>query len=178
MNEIINQLAHGGAFILAAIGFLIFFLTQIWKAVHVDKSYGEKLITVKQPRNEWLTLIFILAVGIVVIIRLFTEKNTPTANMPESYYSVLTGAVILIAGLLFFLAVRTISPTKIFTNGILVHDYGYVPWGDIRSVDKLPKGGFKAYLIKPRQFKGNTFLIRYDASQEEELIAVIQKYIC
>ena len=79
MNEIINQLAHGGAFILAAIGFLIFFLTQIWKAVHVDKSYGEKLITVKQPRNEWLTLIFILAVGIVVIIRLFTEKNTPTA---------------------------------------------------------------------------------------------------
>ena len=38
MNEIINQLAHGGAFILAAIGFLIFFLTQIWKAVHVDKS--------------------------------------------------------------------------------------------------------------------------------------------
>ena len=164
MNEIINQLAHGGAFILAAIGFLIFFLTQIWKAVHVDKSYGEKLITVKQPRNEWLTLIFILAVGIVVIIRLFTEKNTPTANMPESYYSVLTGAVILIAGLLFFLAVRTISPTKIFTNGILV--------------DKLPKGGFKAYLIKPRQFKGNTFLIRYDASQEEELIAVIQKYIC
>ena len=52
MNEIINQLAHGGAFILAAIGFLIFFLTQIWKAVHVDKSYGEKLITVKQPRND------------------------------------------------------------------------------------------------------------------------------
>lgn len=98
--------------------------------------------------------------------------------MPESYYSVLTGAVILIAGLLFFLAVRTISPTKIFTNGILVHDYGYVPWSDIRSVDRLPKGGFKAYLIKPRQFKGNTFLIRYDSSQEEQLIGVIQKYIC
>lgn len=49
MNEIISQLAHGGAFILAAIGFLIFFLTQIRKAVHVDESYGEKLATVKQP---------------------------------------------------------------------------------------------------------------------------------
>lgn len=80
----------------------------------------------KQPRNEWLTLIFIVAVGIVVIIRLFIERNTPSTNMPESYYSVLTGAMILIAGLLIFLSVRTISPTKLFTNGILVHDFGYV----------------------------------------------------
>ena len=178
MNGIINQLAHGGAFILAAIGFLIFFLTQIWKAIHVDKSYGEKLVTVKQPRNEWLTLVFIVVVGIVVIIRLFIERNTPGTNMTESYYSVLTGAMIFIAGLLIFLAIRTISPTKFFTNGILVHDFGYVPWTEIKSVDRLPKGGFKAYLFKARQFKGNNFLIRYDASQEEELIGVIQKYIC
>ena len=98
--------------------------------------------------------------------------------MPESYYSVLTGAVILIAGLLLFLAIRTISPTKIFTNGILVHDYGYVPWEDIRSVDKMPKGKFQAHLMKPRQFKGKAFFIRYDASQEEEIIQVIQKYVC
>ena len=178
MNDIINQLAHGGAFILAAIGFLIFFLTPIWKAVHVDKSYGEKLLSVKQPLKEWLTLLFIIAVGVVVVIRLLMERNMPSLNMPESYYSVLSGAVILIVGLLIFLAIRTISPTKIFTNGILVHDYGYVPWEDIRSVDKLPKGGFQAHLIKPRQFKGKSFLIRYDASQEEELIGIIQKYIC
>ncbi len=178
MNEIISQLAHGGAFILAAIGFLVFFLTQIRKAVRVDESYGEKLATVKQPRNEWLTLIFIVAVGIVVIIRLFIERNTPSTNMPESYYSVLTGAMILIAGLLIFLSVRTISPTKLFTNGILVHDFGYVSWTEIKSVDRLPKGGFKAYLFKSRQFRGDNFLIRYDASQEEELIGIIQKYIC
>ena len=54
MNGIIDQLAHGGAFILAAIGFLIFFLTQIWRAVHVEESYGENLISVKQPKKEWL----------------------------------------------------------------------------------------------------------------------------
>ena len=178
MNEIINQLAHGGAFILAAVGFLIFFLTQIWKAIHVEESYGEKLMTVKQPRNEWLTLVFIVAVGIVVIIRLFIERNTPSTNMPESYYSVLAGAMILIAGLLVFLSIRTISPTKLFTNGILVHDFGYVSWTEIKSVDRLPKGGLKAYLFKSRQFRGNNFLIRYDASQEEELIGIIQKYIC
>ncbi len=178
MNEIINQLAHGGAFILADIGFLIFFVTQIWKAVHVEASYGEKVISVKQPKEEWLTLFFILGVGVVVVIRLFMEKNTVNPNMPESYYSVLTGAVILIAGLLLFLAIRTISPTKIFTNGILVHDYGYVPWEDIRSVDKMPKGKFQAHLMKPRQFKGKAFFIRYDASQEEEIIQVIQKYVC
>ena len=170
MNEIINQLAHGGAFILAAIGFLIFFVTQIWKAVHVEASYGEKVISVKQPKEEWLTLFFILGVGVVVVIRLFMEKNTVNPNMPESYYSVLTGAVILIAGLLLFLAIRTISPTKIFTNGILVHDYG--------SVDKMPKGKFQAHLMKPRQFKGKSFFIRYDASQEEEIIQAIQKYVC
>lgn len=51
MNEIISQLAHGGAFILAAIGFLIFFLTQIRKAVRVDESYGEKLATVKSAEK-------------------------------------------------------------------------------------------------------------------------------
>lgn len=178
MNDLITQLAHGGAFILAAIGFLIFFLTQIWKAVHVEKAYGEKLMSVKQPVKEWITLIFILAVGVVVVIRLFIERNTSSPNMPESYYSVLSGAIILIVGLLIFLAVRTISTTKVFTNGILVHDYGYVPWDNIRSVDKLPKGGFQAHLIKPKAFQGNSFYLRYDASQEEELIRIIQKYIC
>lgn len=178
MNDIINQFAHGGAFILAAIGFLIFFLTQIWKAVHVEESYGEKLISVKQPAKEWLTLGFILVVGVVVVVRLFMERNTPNPNMPESYYSVLAGAVILISGLLIFLAIRTVSPTRIFTNGILVHDYGYVPWTDIRTVDRLPKGGMKAYLFKPKQFRGNSFVIQYDASQEAELIGIIQKYIC
>ena len=91
MNDVITQLAHGGAFILAAIGFLIFFLTQIRKAIHVEKAYGEKLMSVKQPMKEWLTLIFILAVGIVVVIRLFIERNTSSPNMPESYYSVLAG---------------------------------------------------------------------------------------
>ena len=73
MNGIIDQLAHGGAFILAAIGFLIFFLTQIWRAVHVEESYGENLISVKQPKKEWLLLAFILIVGIVVVVRLFME---------------------------------------------------------------------------------------------------------
>ena len=38
MNEIINQLAHGGAFILAAIGFLIFFLTQMEVPVVLKKE--------------------------------------------------------------------------------------------------------------------------------------------
>jgi len=73
MNGIIDQLAHGGAFILAAIGFLIFFLTQIWRAVHVEESYGEHLISVKQPKKEWLLLAFILIVGIVVVVWLFIE---------------------------------------------------------------------------------------------------------
>ena len=45
MNDVITQLAHGGAFILAAIGFLIFFLTQIRKAIHVEKAYGEKPVS-------------------------------------------------------------------------------------------------------------------------------------
>jgi hypothetical protein len=177
MSEMINQVLHGGVVVLAVIAFLIFYLTQIWKSVHEEASYGEKIISVKQPKNEWLTLVFILAVGVVVVIRLFMEKNTPDEAMPDSYGTVLIGAIILIIGLLIFLAVRTICPTKIFTNGILVHDYGYVAWTDIRSVDKLPKGQFKADLIKPKQFKGKTMLIRYDASQEDELIRVIQQYI-
>ena len=94
MNGIIDQLAHGGAFILAAIGFLIFFLTQIWRAVHVEESYGENLISVKQPKKEWLLLAFILIVGIVVVVRLFMEYGNPGENMPESYRSVLLGGAV------------------------------------------------------------------------------------
>lgn len=178
MNDIITQLAHGGAIILAAIGFLVFYLTQIWKSIHVEESFGEKICHVKQPKKEWLTLAFIVVVGIVVVIRLFMEQATPNPNMPESYYTILTGAIVLVAGLILFLAIRTISPTKIFSNGVLVHDYGYVAWDDIRSVDKMPKGKFQVYLTKPRQFKGKMFYIAYDKEQEEELIDIFRKYVC
>ncbi|MDD3221861.1 MAG: hypothetical protein EOM34_03120 [Clostridia bacterium] len=177
MNAMIDQLAHGGAFILAAVGFLIFFITQIWKAVHVEESYGEKLASVKQPKSEWLLLVFILVVGIVVVIRLFMEYQTPTGNMPDSYQPMLIGAGILVIGLLIFLTIRTVSQTKFFTNGILVHDYGYVAWEDIKAVDKMPNGQYQMYLIKPRPFKGKSFFIRHDAAQDEELKAIIQEYV-
>lgn len=178
MNAMIDQLAHGGAFILAAVGFLIFFLTQIWKAVHVEEAYGEKLASVKQPKNEWMLLAFILVVGIVVVVRLIMEYFSTGPDMPESYKPVLIGACVLVIGLLFFLAIRTISPTKFFTNGILVHDYGYVPWEDIRSVDKMPNGKYQVYLLRTKPFKGKSFFIRYEAAQEEVLTDIIKKYIC
>lgn len=178
MFEMIEKIAHNGAIITAIIGFTVFYLTQIWKSIHVEESYGEKLMAVKQPKKEWLTLIFIVIVGIVVVIRLFMEYQTPNEAMPESYYQVVLGSVVLVAGLILFIVIRTISPTKLFTNGILVHDYGYVSWEDIKSIDKTPKGQFMAYLIKPRQFKGKTFYINYDPSQEEEMIAIFRKYIC
>ena len=177
MRELITQWGHIATVALAVVGFSIFYINQIWKSIHVDKSYGEKILSVKQPKKEWLTLFFIAAVGIVVVIRLIMEWNTPNQNMPESYYQVLLGAIVLVAGLILFIVIRTISPTKAFTKGILVHDYGYVSWEDIKSVDKTPKGQFQAYLIKPRQFKGNSFYISYDASQEEELIEIFRKYI-
>ena len=177
MASLIEQIAHGGAIIVAVIAFSVFYLTQIWKSIHVDKSYGEKLLSVKQPKKEWLTLFFIVAVGVVVIIRLFMEYQTPNDAMPDSYYQVLIGAVVLVAGLILFIVIRTVSPTKLFTNGVLVHDYGYVTWDNIKSVDKTPKGQFEAYLVKPIQFKGKSFFISYDESQEEEIIQIFRKYI-
>lgn len=177
MNGIIDQLAHGGAVILAAVGFLIFFITQIWKAVHVEESYGEQLASVKQPKKEWLLLAFILVVGIVVAVRLVMEYFSPTPGMPESYQPVLIGACILVVGLLLFLAIRTVNPTKFFANGILVHDYGYVPWEDIRSVDKVPGGKYQVYLLRTKPFKGKSFFIRYESEQEDELTGIIKKYI-
>lgn len=178
MTEFIQQISHGGAVLLAAIAFIVFYLTQVWKSVHVEASYGEHLMSVKQPKKEWLTLGFIVVVGAVVIVRLIMEYQTPNDAMTESYYQVLIGAIVLVAGLIAFIVIRTISPTKLFTNGVLVHDYGYVAWEDIKSIDKTPKGQFQAYLIKPRQFKGNSFYISYDAAQEDEMIAIFRKYIC
>lgn len=178
MTELIQQISHGGAALLAAAAFIIFYLTQIWKSVHVEASYGDHLLSVKQPKKEWLTLAFIVIVGVVVVVRLVMEYQTPNDAMNESYYQVLIGAIVLVAGLIAFIVIRTISPTKLFTNGVLVHDYGYVAWEDIKSIDKTPKGQFQAYLVKPRQFKGKTFYISYDDGQEEEMIAIFRKYIC
>ena len=178
MNGILDQLAHNMVLVLATIGFLIFYGTQIRKAVHADASYGEKITSVKQPKKEWLLLLFILVVGIVVVIRLLMEYQTPSGNMPESYRKVMLGAVILVVGLLIFLTIRTICPTRFFTNGILVHDYGYVAWEEIQSVDKMPNGSYQVYLIKPKPFKGKSFFIRYEAFQEAELTQIIQKYVC
>lgn len=177
MNGIIDQLAHGGAFILAAIGFLIFFLTQIWRAVHVEESYGENLISVKQPKKEWLLLAFILIVGIVVVVRLFMEYGNPGENQPESYRSVLLGGAVMVIGLLIFLAIRTVSPTRFFTNGILVHDYGYVPWEDVISVDRLPDGRFQIFVNRTKPFKGKSCFIRYEAPQEAALTEIFRKYV-
>ena len=177
MLNVIEQGSHMGAIVVAAIGFTIFYLTQIWKAIRVDKSYGEQIMTVKQPKKEIMTLVFIVLVGVAVVYRLFVEYKTPNPAMPESYYQVLMGSVVLVAGLILFIVIRTISPTKVFTNGILVHDFGYVSWNEIKSVDKTPKGQFQAFLVKPRQFKGKTFFINYDESQEEELITLFRKYI-
>ena len=177
MANIIEQFSHMGAIIDAVIAFTVFYLTQVWKSIRVDKSYGEQIMAVKQPKKEMLTLLFIVIVGIAVIYRLFVEYQTPNDAMPESYYQVLMGAVVLVAGLILFIVIRTISPTKLFTNGVLVHDYGYVSWDDIKSIDKTPKGQFQAFLVKPRQFKGKTFYINYDAAQEEELITIFRKYI-
>lgn len=177
MNEFIAQWGHVATVLLAVIGFSVFYLNQIWKSVHVDASYGEKVLEVKQPKKEMLTLAFIVVVGIVVVYRLFVEWQTPNPDMPDSYYQVLLGAIVLVAGLILFMAIRTISPTKIFTNGILVHDYGYVSWDEMKSVDKTPKGQFQVYLVKPRQFKGKMFYISYDPSQEEALIELFRKYV-
>lgn len=177
MANLIEQLSHMGAIIVAVIAFTVFYLTQIWKSIRVDKSYGEQIMAVKQPKKEMLTLLFIVIVGVAVIYRLFVEYQTPNDAMPESYYQVLMGAVVLVAGLILFIVIRTISPTKLFTNGVLVHDYGYVPWDDIKSIDKTPKGQFQAFLVKPRQFKGKIFYINYDEAQEEELITIFRKYI-
>lgn len=177
MVDMIQQLAHGGVVIVAVFAFAVFYLSQIWKSVHVEASYGEKIMTVKQPKKEWMTLIFIAVVGVVVVYRLVMEYMTPSDVMPESYYQVLLGAIVLVAGLILFIIIRTINPTKLFTNGILVHDYGYVPWDEIKSIDKTPKGQFQAYLTKARQFKGKTFYINYDESQEEEMIEIFRKYI-
>ena len=177
MNAIIDQLAHSGAFILAAVGFLIFFVTQIWRAVHVEESYGEKLSSEKHPKKEWMLLGFILIVGIAVVIRLIMEYSNPGENMPESYRSVLIGAIILVVGLLIFLAIRTVSPTRFFSNGILVHDYGYVPWEDIVSVDRMPDNRFQIYLNRTKPFKGKSCFIRYEAPQEGELTEIFRKYV-
>lgn len=178
MTELIEQISHGGVVILAAAAFIVFYLTQIWKSVHVEESYGEHLLSVKQPKKEWMTLFFIVVVSAVVVVRLIMEYQTPNEAMPDSYYQVLLGAIVLVVGLVVFIVIRTISPTKLFTNGILVHDYGYVAWDDVKSIDKTPKGQFQAYLIKPRQFKGKTFYISYDEEQEDAMIEIFRKYIC
>ena len=177
MSEIIGQWGHVATIVLAVIGFSVFYLNQIWKSIHVDPAYGDKIMSVKQPKKEWLTLFFIVCVGVVVVIRLIMEWNTPNPNMPESYYQVLLGAIVLVAGLILFILIRTVSPTKVFTKGILVHDYGYVSWEEIKSIDKTPKKQFQAFLVKPRQFKGRSFYISYDPSQEEKLIEIFKKYI-
>lgn len=178
MIQLIEQMAHMGTVLLAVFAFVVFYITQVWKSIHVDKSYGEQLLVVKQPKKEWLTLFFIVAVGIAVVYRLYVEYQTPNELMPESYYQMLMGAVVLVAGLILFIVIRTINPTKMFTNGILVHDYGYVSWKDVKSVDKTPKGQFQAFLIKPRPFKGSSFYVSYDEAQEEEMIQIFRKYIC
>ena len=178
MLEMIAQISHMGTIAVAIFAFTVFYITQVRKAIHVDASYGDLVLTVKQPKKEWMTLFFIAVMGVVVVIRLFMEYNTPNDAMPESYYQVLLGAVVLVAGLIIFIVIRTISPTKLFTNGVLVHDYGYVKWDDIKSIDKTPKGQFMAYLIKPRPFRGKSFYISYDESQEEEMIRLFRKYIC
>lgn len=177
MNVIVGEWLHVATIILAIFGFSVFYLNQIWKSIHVDASYGEKLLSVKQPKKEMLILAFIVLVGIVVVYRLIIEWKTPNESMPESYYQVLLGAIVLVVGLIVFIIIRTLNPTKIFTNGILVHDFGYVSWEDMKSVDKTPKGQFQVYLVKPRQFKGKMFYISYDPSQEEEMIQLFRKYV-
>ena len=84
MSEIIGQWGHVATIVLAVIGFSVFYLNQIWKSIHVDPAYGDKIMSVKQPKKEWLTLFFIVCVGVVVVIRLIMEWNTPNPNMPES----------------------------------------------------------------------------------------------
>ena len=56
MANLIEQFSHMGAIIVAVIAFTVFYLTQVWKSIRVDKSYGEQIMAVKQPKKEMLTL--------------------------------------------------------------------------------------------------------------------------
>ncbi len=176
-SELLNQFLHGGVVIVAAFAFIIFFLNQIRKSIQIKPEYGSRILTIVQPRQEWLTIGMIDVIGAVVVWRLIGERTTENPNMDESYYTVILGAIIFVAALLVFLTIRAVNSSKVFEEGILIHDYGYVFWDNIKSVDKLPKEKFKLFIAKPDQFKSKEVVIPYTPEQEAELIKIFKEKI-
>lgn len=176
-SALLNQFLHGGVIIVAVFAFIVFFLNQIRKSIQVKPEYGQKILTIVQPKSEWITIGLIDVIGAVVVWRLIGERMTSNPNMEESYYTVLLGAIIFVAALLVFLTIRAVNSSKVFEEGILVHDYGYVKWTNIKSVDKMPKGKFKIFIVKPDQFKAKEAIVPYTPEQEADLIAIFREKI-
>lgn len=176
-GELLNQFLHGGVIIVAVFAFIVFFLNQIRKSIQIKPEYGKKIMTIVQPKQEWITIGLIDVIGAVVVWRLIGERMARTSNMEDSYYTVIFGAIIFVAALLVFLTIRAVNSSKIFEEGILVHDYGYIKWDNIKSVDKMPKGRFKLFIVKPDQFKSKEAIIPYTPEQEDELIEIFRKNI-
>ncbi len=176
-GELLNQFLHGGVIIVAVFAFIVFFLNQIRKSIQVKPEYGEKIMTIVQPKKEWITIGLIDVIGAIVVWRLIGERTTQNPNMDESYYMVILGAIIFVAALLVFLTIRAVNSSKVFEEGILIHDYGYIKWSNIKSVDKMPKGKFKVFIEKPDQFKAKEAYIPYEPEQEAELIEIFKEKI-